>query len=67
MVNNKSTDDKCVACTTSKPGSAPTAAANVTGAPSVSSTVSGSLVYSYILVTYATIVNLHHWFFIHKK
>jgi len=33
MVNNKSTDDKCVACTTSKPGST----AGLSSAPSISS------------------------------
>ena len=40
MIPNKSTDDKCVACTTSKPGSASAATTNVTGGSSVSSAVS---------------------------
>ena len=40
MVPNKSTDDKCVACTTSKSDSASAITTNVTGASSVSSAVS---------------------------
>ena len=46
MINNKSTDDKCVACATSRPGSAPTTAATTTtGVLSTYSTVSECLVY----------------------
>ena len=45
MIYNKITDDKCVACTTSRPGSAPTAtnttaATNTTTAAALTSTVS---------------------------